>query len=285
MEKSDHDSKCKCVPCKAKKRADKLEKANQKLASIDIAAMMNRIHEKANQIHKIEPSSIKDAKIIKALEKLDVSTNKILELIGMQGFDQKKPIETLNCDTKTLRGDGTRKREKKEKFVKESSEDKESRIQSLADLISQKKIKNIYLDGNNMLFVDDIIRKRCLKKQTKVGEAMLAKVVFQYCVASLIPNSLLVFDNTKQVYSKESEGVLLKVQSAYPEFESSDSAFKVWAGGMNAEELKAVLFVTSDRELNQRLKEKGVQNIMKSGEFMKSAKILLGEAYTKCLEV
>lgn len=281
MEKSDHDSKCKCFPCKDKKRAEKQVKANQKLASLDLSAIMTRILDKTNQLRKFEPSSIKDARIVKALEKLDISTDKIIELLSGQKGDQDEVRE--NPKRQAGGRDRSEKKGKKEKFVKETPEDKLSRMEPIQDLISQKKIKNIILDGNNMLFVDNVIRKLCLKKETKVGEALLAKIVFQYCISSSIPSSLLVFDNTKQVYSKESEGVLLKVQSAYPEFESSDSAFKVWAGGMNAEELKAIVYVTSDRELTQRLKEKGVQYILKSGEFMKAAKAALGATYDKYL--
>lgn len=198
--------------------------------------------------------------------------------------NEKLDLKEINEDYRKFR---KFKQSKKEKHCgeKESPEEKDKRLEVITKLINEKAIDTVYLDGNNMLFVDDSIRKDCLNKNTKDGEFKLGKLCFEYARKVGIKGNVLVFDNTKQVYAKESEGVYLKVSSAYPEYESSDDAFKVWAGGMDAEKLKKVLFVTSDRELTDRLKEKQVSHVMRSGEFMKEMKKVLGELYFDCLKL
>jgi len=87
----------------------------------------------------------------------------------------------------------------------------------------------------------------------------------------------LVFDNTKSSYSKSDNGTYFKVSSANPEFKTTDDAFKVWVGGLNALELAKSVFVTSDRELRLRLQEDSKVNLIKSGQFLQLAKLNLGE--------
>jgi len=164
---------------------------------------------------------------------------------------------------------------------KESKEDKDKRIKN----VLQQKPQRVYLDGNNMLFVDNNIRSDCLKKNRKIGEKKLGQICLEYCKLNGYKEVLLVFDRTKDTYELKSDGVQLRVLSAHPEFEISDDAFVEWAGRMNAEDRDVTLFVTSDRELIQRLKDKKVNMILKSGEFMKLAKEFLGEEkYAKCLK-
>lgn len=209
-------------------------------------------------------------------------------------FDWRKFKKPRNQDKSTDKKSFKDVKEKKEKVYKgkkdrtktyESKEDKSERVKEIVSLLRSKKIEHIYLDGNNMLFVDNCIRKDCLERKLENAELKLAQVSFEYAKKLGINYTTLVYDNTKQVYSKESsEGVFLRVSSAYPEFESSDDAFKVWAGGLNAERLSKTVFVTSDRELTDRLKEKKVSLVLRSGEFMSEAKEVLGEElYGKCL--
>lgn len=213
----------------------------------------------------------------------DIKTNKVSKDSKLLEFDEngfliipKEERDLLNTDTK----------KSKDIFTKESQKEKESRIAEIINKIKNKEIETLFLDGNNMLFVDNTIRKDCLSKNKNNGELKLSQLVYAYALKNKIKNSILVFDNTKQIYIKESEGVLLKVSSAYPEFESSDDAFKVWAGGLNAEKLSKMAFITSDRELTLRLKEKNVSFILKSGEFMKEVKAILGdEVYNNCLNI
>ena len=173
-------------------------------------------------------------------------------------------------------------KEKEKKINKESVEEKQKRIAEIKSKIQSKEVNFLYLDGNNMLFVDNSIRKDCLNKKRQDGELKLSNLTFEF-MKRTNTKGCLVFDNTSQVFNKESEGVFLKVTSAYPEFESSDDAFKVWAGGLDATKLKSSLFVTSDRELKERLLEKGVGLVLKSGEFFDLLKETLNEEYEKIL--
>jgi len=197
---------------------------------------------------------------------------------------EKKGEETEENPKRKNERKPKEKKEKKEKIIKESTEEKAKRLETIREMIKNNLFTTIYLDGNNMLFVDDVIRKDCLNKKTREAELKLGKLSIEYAMKKNIPNIKLVFDNTKQVLQVQSEVVQLSVSSAYPEFESSDDAFVVWAGKMNAEDLEKTLFVTSDRELTLRLHSSKVKFVLKSGEYMKEVREVLGEeAYNKCL--
>jgi hypothetical protein len=134
----------------------------------------------------------------------------------------------------------------------------------------------LYLDGNNMLFIDSAIRSLCLKKKMKVACERIADLSYLY-TSNLKLNTTLIFDIEKNVYEKELDGVKFKVCSARPNYETSDDALVLWAGGLSASELANSLFVTSDRALLTRLIEKGATNIMKSGTWWKLMKASLGD--------
>lgn len=153
---------------------------------------------------------------------------------------------------------------------KEQSTEKLKRINLVKNLIyTEKKAKNLYLDGNNLLFVNKEIRNELLmKKNKKNAEAKLADISLEYCKSLGIVNCYLIFDKTEFAYSKLSEGVQLEITSAYPKFKSSDDAFVELAGRMNAEMLDNSVFVTSDKELISKLMELGARYIFKSGEYM-----------------
>jgi hypothetical protein len=222
----------------------------------------------------------------KRAEKL-YSKSKNPEISGQENENQKKFKKFKNEKKKLFPKKNNKNFKGSEKIYlteKESETEKAKRLLNLTNLLDSHKITKLYLDGNNMLFVDNLIRKDCLTKKTLDAELKLSNLSLSYIKKALVPDCTLIFDRTKQVFSKTSEGVSLLVRSAYPEFESSDDAFKIWAGCLNADELKSVLFVTSDRELTDRLKERKVENVMRSGEFMKLVKQVLGEKeYGKCL--
>ena len=163
-------------------------------------------------------------------------------------------------------------------------ENKTESTKEIEKKIANNEISYLYLDGNNMLFVDGSIRNDCLNKKRNNGELKLSNLVFEF-MKKTNTTGCLVFDRTNQVFNKESDGVFLKVISAYPEFESSDDAFKVWAGGLDATKLNSSLFVTSDRELKEKLIEKGVGFVLKSGEFFHLLKNTLNEDYQKILNM
>jgi len=68
----------------------------------------------------------------------------------------------------------------------------------------------------------------------------------------------------------------LKVCSARPDFNTSDDALVVWSEGKSALDFNSTLFVTSDRGLKIRLREKGAKLIMNSGTWFKVAKEIIG---------
>lgn len=178
--------------------------------------------------------------------------------------------------------------ERKRKTTKEKNELKEKKnlekdkvIESILLKIKNNEIDSIYYDGNNMLMVDNSIRSDCLNKRRSEGEIKMSNLCLAFAKSLKIPKNVLLFDRTNNIFTKESEGVFLKVSSAYPEFESSDSAFINWTGSMNA---KKVLFVTSDRILIEEITKKGAENVIRSGEFMTMASKVLGEEYEKIVK-
>jgi len=133
----------------------------------------------------------------------------------------------------------------------------------------------IYLDGNNMFYIDSQIRSLCLKKKMNVASKQISELSFLYGKA-IKANIKLIFDRGNVAEEKESEGVRMSVLSAAPDFETSDDALVVWAGGLSASDLASTLFVTSDRGLLTRLIEKGATNVMKSGVWWKIMKDKIG---------
>jgi predicted RNA-binding protein with PIN domain len=126
-------------------------------------------------------------------------------------------------------------------------------------------IKLIYLDGNNMLFSDNLLRNESLKSLSK-GSKKLVDISSLYSELQKI-NITLIFDNNKELNTdKTSNGVKYKVITARPDFETSDDALVEWVGGYSANDFENTLFVTSDRELQTRLIKKGAKYIMKSGD-------------------
>jgi hypothetical protein len=109
-------------------------------------------------------------------------------------------------------------------------------------------------DGNNMLYVLAPLRNLSIRKKS-VGSAELAleKMTREFLtVATNVQHCQLLFDNT----NRNIEEPRLEVYSARPTFKTSDDALvdlakKLGSGGAN-------IFVTSDRELIQRLTQCGV---------------------------
>lgn len=152
-----------------------------------------------------------------------------------------------------------------------------------------KNIEYFYLDGNNLLFVDNVIRNMAIKKKRRSeAERMFSRLVLKFIEKNNVKNTILVFDNTKykeriSLTNKNDETLLFEVESASPKFFSSDDALVYWAS--ESRNLEKSLFVTSDRELEQRLVKKGAKNIMKTKIFFKILQESLGiEEYNSLLK-
>ena len=149
-------------------------------------------------------------------------------------------------------------------------------------------IERVYLDGNNMLYVDDNIRKLSIGRSKKKAEKIITELVVNFSREQRVPTVILIFDNTSQTSNQKlqtEQGVVdFSVRSARPSFNDSDDALVDWAGNLN-DDVKKSLFVTSDRGLQLRLLEKGVTQIMKPKKWFSFVKAKLGEAvYNEIVE-
>jgi rRNA-processing protein FCF1 len=126
-------------------------------------------------------------------------------------------------------------------------------------------VNALYLDGNNMLFLSAALRKHALGRgQRWKAEAMLTSLAESFAHAKSatgLQNTVMIYDSISKhrccVKTLEG-GTRFAVASARPEFATSDDALVAWAKAMPPAQAKASLFVTSDRELKDRLIAAGV---------------------------
>ncbi len=141
-------------------------------------------------------------------------------------------------------------------------------------------INTVYLDGNNMLYVEDAIRQKSIGRGKGKAEQMLSDLAKSFCEASTTPHLILVFDHTKtkSVQNIIVNGKTLKfeVTSASPSFQNSDDALVEWSSKLGDQAGKS-LFVTSDRELQRGLQANGIENIMKPKKWFGFTKSFIGE--------
>lgn len=152
-----------------------------------------------------------------------------------------------------------------------------------------KNVEFLYLDGNNLLFVDSVIRNMAIKKKRRnEAERAFARLVLKFIELKNIKNTILVFDNTSykdrcSLTNNNDETLMFQVESATPKFYSSDDALVYWAS--ENRNLDACLFITSDKGLEQRLRKRGAKNIMKTKFFFKILRETLGnEQYDSLLK-
>jgi len=115
-------------------------------------------------------------------------------------------------------------------------------------------IKTVYLDGNNMLYTENIIRKVQLKSPHN-AEKILAMLSGKFGFRANLNSLTLVYDYTSNIFKKNVEGLELNVCSARPDFKTSDDALVVCSEWKSAHDLLSTLFVTSDRGLKIRLRK------------------------------
>ena len=203
----------------------------------------------------------------------------------------KRDMKNSNTEIneKETKKDGPSKRQKREELYKQAfpndtkfdwekfmtlypkeEKDKENLVREWS-----KDITSVYLDGNNMLYAENMIRKIQLQSQ-KNAEKIIILLAERFGVKASLKNLTLIYDSTKNIFTKNVEGLELKVCSARPDFNTSDDALVVWSEGKSALDFNSTLFVTSDRGLKIRLREKGAKLIMNSGTWFKVAKEIIG---------
>lgn len=151
-----------------------------------------------------------------------------------------------------------------------------------------KTVEYFYLDGNNLLFVDNVIRNMAIKKKRRnEAERVFARLVLKFVEKKSIKNTILIFDKTcykerLSLSNSNDETLMFEVESANPKFFSSDDALVYYAG--ENRNLDNSLFITSDKGLEQRLMKRGVRNIMKTKIFFKFLQETLGAEYNELLK-
>ena len=125
-------------------------------------------------------------------------------------------------------------------------------------------ISSIIVDGNNLLYVNDMVRGITLRNGMNRGTKALSKLISAYNT-TLNKNLRVVYDET----SAKSPHDNLTIESARPKFPTADDYIVSLSEMMTAEEKAVTLFVTSDVGLQVRLKKAGVEHMMKSGAFVK----------------
>jgi hypothetical protein len=249
------------------------------------------------------------AKIEKTLKTLDlwekgeqkVFSSEERDLKRKEKQDKREQRKKTNEDKKS--GSFKEKKENREKSQRKDKSEKRER----KEYIDKEKLKTeiqsglvtLVLDGNNLLFADDVIRKLVLKGKRKEAEKKLIHLALQYSKAAGIEELTVLYDMTKLSYDWSKVGsddklvkkgivnetnklIKLRVSSAIPQFSNSDDALVAMSGNFSKDELARKLFITSDRELMKRLDDVGSQ-VMKTGVWFKLAKAKLGEQYDSIL--
>ena len=133
-----------------------------------------------------------------------------------------------------------------------------------------KSAKTIYLYGNNLLFLNPIIRKLCLQQKRIKAENAIEELAIEFSMTFGIHHLVLIFDKTNNPKTLEIGSLKFTVCSAIPNFNTSDDALVNLISGLSSHD--DILIITSDLDLQIRLKEKGVKMIMKSGCWFKIMK-------------
>ena len=107
-------------------------------------------------------------------------------------------------------------------------------------------IQQVYLDGNNMMFVIDTLRRLCLNRAGKKTERAIAQIADAWNEQMHIPNVDLIFDSTRQLDQIGS----IQVSSAQPTYKTTDDMLiEIAQRADNREKNKHTIIVTSDRAL------------------------------------
>ena len=107
-------------------------------------------------------------------------------------------------------------------------------------------IEQVYLDGNNMMFVVDSLRRLCLNRAGKKTERAIGQIAAAWNERLHIPQVDLIFDSTRQV---DPIGSVI-VSSAGPRYPTTDDMLvEIARRRENQEKNKRTVIVTSDRAL------------------------------------
>jgi len=138
----------------------------------------------------------------------------------------------------------------------------------------------IFVDGNNLMFLTNGLRKLTLQKKFRKIENVLASITEHFSEKTKI-TAILIFDGTPTNSQKTLlNGSSMTVTSARPEFPTTDQALIHWAKN-NPSEVASSVVVTSDRALSGELKVAGLASV-KPAEWLKF--VASGEDYKMWIE-
>ena len=109
-----------------------------------------------------------------------------------------------------------------------------------------ENIEQVYLDGNNMMFVVDSLRRLCLNRNRKKTERAIAEIAATWNEQMQIANVDLIFDSTRQLDSVGS----VRVSSAQPQYKTTDDMLIEIA---RRNQNQRTVVVTSDRALSAQV--------------------------------
>jgi len=109
-----------------------------------------------------------------------------------------------------------------------------------------ENIEQVYLDGNNMMFVVDSLRRLCLNRNSKTTERAIAEIAATWNEQMQIANVDLIFDSTRQLDSVGS----VRVSSAQPQYKTTDDMLIEIA---RRNQNQRTVVVTSDRALSAQV--------------------------------
>ncbi|CAF0873215.1 unnamed protein product [Adineta steineri] len=117
-----------------------------------------------------------------------------------------------------------------------------------------RDIEQVYLDGNNMMFVVNSLRRLCLNRAGDKTERAIGEIAAAWNQQMHIPNIELIFDSTRQLDQIDT----VKVTSAQPKYRTTDDMLVDLARRPeNHEKNKRTIVITSDQGLAVLLQREG----------------------------
>lgn len=196
---------------------------------------------------------------------------RVMRLLVKYHGDAEKVKEEISNKKRSSHWDSEKKRNKK----KRNGETLETESVEEHDL-PFSEVRTIYLDGNNMLYIEKEMRDYAISGRNRVhAERMLANLVLSYCQTSTDEiNFKLMFDATSFHGYTDTHFEIICARKMG--FSIADDAL-VHISEVNPDIRDTTLFVTSDKELIERLKSLG-SFVMKPKDFLRKTKEIIGES-------
>jgi len=129
------------------------------------------------------------------------------------------------------------------------------------------RFERIFIDGNNLMFLTNGLRKLTLHKKFRETEKAITSIVESFAGCVKI-TAILMFDGTPtQITNNFPNGSVVTITSARPAFQTTDQALVCW-GKSNPNCVGNSIVVTSDRALTGELKTTGM-SICKPSSWLK----------------